>query len=58
MWDDDVTSCDIYIIMSKHPPSWISKFFQNVRKLPKITGKYSKPINMCLKSVKRRNQLL
>lgn len=30
--------------MSKQPPSWISKFFQNVRKSLKITEKNSKPI--------------
>lgn len=31
-WDDDLTSRDNYTIMQKQPPSWISKFFQNVRK--------------------------
>ncbi len=34
------------------PPSWISKFFQNVRKPPKVTAKYSESIKLSLKSVK------
>ncbi len=38
-WGDDVKSRDNYIMMSKQPPSWISKFFQNVRKPPKTTEK-------------------
>ena len=48
-WDDDVISRDNYIMMSKQPPSWISKFFQKVRKPPKITEKYSKSIKQCKK---------
>ncbi len=34
------------------PPSWISIFFQNARKPPKTTAKYSKSIKMCFKPVK------
>ena len=49
---DDVTSRDNYIMMSKQPPSWISKFFQNIRKPPKITEKYSKSIKQCKKNLK------
>ena len=31
------------------PPSWISKFFQNVGKPSKITEKYSKSVKQCKK---------
>ena len=33
------------------PPSWISKFFQNVREPPKIAEKYSKSIKSAKKEV-------
>ena len=46
-------SCGNYVMMSKKGPSWISKFFQNIRKPPKITEKYSKTIKKCKKDLKK-----
>ena len=45
-WDDGVTSRDNYIMPVK--TSWI-RFFQNVRKSPKITEKCSKSMKRCKK---------
>ncbi len=57
-WVDDVTSRkklhhNLKTAAILDLPSWISNFFQNVRKPPKITAKYSKSIKLCLKTVKR-----
>ncbi len=56
-WDDDDTSRDNYIMMSKQPASWIchlrfQKFFNNAKKPPKITAKNTKSIKLWLKTVK------